>query len=429
MDVTASPTTWDEVRSFAEKHLPADLRDALAKFGSERVVDLSLPYGAHLIDDGNFCWDLLGEERSWKDEYGVSIPLALVATKSVELYDLVTHMSRHTSRQGKAMPPREVTRSAPLFMTEAGTFFGLFENFSEDIGQPPLRATAGGTTLMVLPPIGTSKLLGQFLRGLELGRKNKEIEKYAENLRTTTRSEMAFGPFFARILEERHCPWRCNVIVFSPQFLAKIKRSGKAAFAITKMTLSQMALSHRRANTINRILQEHPDAEERAREDHVQSLRFIAQGTRPGFAPVLGTKRDEEVLPARALHTLIFPEGEEARKRKPLDPSECFPHLLRPSLPGEACFYFLARPYSGIYVRELEAAEERVDRILTALGNNGEITDGTFWHATSDALGEYLASLSLGARPIKLPGSGSNLLRWGMIGYTPASPVPGLDNC
>lgn len=419
--------TWNEVRSFAEAHLPEDLREALARLGSERVVHLSLPYGTQLIADGIFCWKLLGDQQAWGEDYGAPIPLTLVASKSVELFDLVTHTSRHSSKQGKSLPPKEVTRSAPLFMTQAGSFFGLFENFADDIGQPPLRATAGATTLMVLPPIGASKLLRQFLGGLHIKCKKAAAEQLAQNLQTNTRSTMAFGPFFASVLMDSGCSWRCDLIVFSPQFVRKIRASTKAAAAITRMTLSQMALSHRRANQINAILQQ-PESEDGARVDHVQSLRFIAAGTRPGFAPVLGTSRDEEILPAQALHTLIFPD-ENDDERKALEPHRCFPHLLRPSVPGEACFYFLARPYSGIYMRELEAADERVDRILSALGDDGAAHEGHFWHATAETLGKYLATIVDESQPVKLPAAGSNLFRWGMIGFTPDQPDRTSESC
>ena len=110
MSATADFTTWGEVRTLAEAQLPEAIATALRRFESERVVHLSLPYGEQVIENGTFRWDLLGDQKDWERQYGVPIPLALVATKTVELYDLVAHLSRHTTWKGVPRDPRRVIR-------------------------------------------------------------------------------------------------------------------------------------------------------------------------------------------------------------------------------------------------------------------------------------------------------------------------------
>ncbi|MGC1469569.1 MAG: hypothetical protein WA793_09325 [Sphingorhabdus sp.] len=416
MTVVATPTTWREVRALADVRLGEELRHEFAKFEAQQVVRLSLPYGTPLIADGRFRWELLGANAGWEAKYGATIPLVLVTNRTVELSDVVTSMSRHTTTRNAARDPRPVPRSAPLYMTQAGEFFGLFENFAEDIGQGALNATAGGTTLMVLPPIADKKHLGRFLKGLGIERTKREREKIAPDLDKDTASRMAFGAFFAELLATTQCEWRCEVIVFAPEFVEKIRRNPRARAAIKEVALEQMALSHRRANVIIDVYRKSANGDG-ARLDHVQSLQFIAHNTRPGFTPVLGTAVDEEVLPAAALHGLIYPSDEE--ERPPLDSQMCYPHVFRPSLPDETSFYFLSRPYSGIYVREESNALDRVELVIEALEGNGAEALGSFWHATVTELYKHLDAQPDLTRAVKLPGGNSNLIKWGIIGFTP----------
>jgi hypothetical protein len=447
MSETADVTTWAAVEELAGAKLPAKLRAGLAELGEEAVVHLTLPYGEKIIRKNEFQWDLLGPAKAWRDDYGADIPVAIVAKKSVELYDILHHM--------KAVPDEDhigrdkhidVVRSIPLYMVVAGEFFGLFENFTQYRSPLSMRGTAGGTTLVALPPVASTRNVENFLDGVGFKLKEDELKDLVTSIKTTDESKMAVGPFIKSVLAHCHCPWRCEIIVLSPTFVERIRKSERAKEAIMEMLVEQLVVSHQRSDGMLRVA-----TTERgtggARTDEVHAMHLIADGARPGFAPVICTDNDEEVLPAAFLHDRLFgvepPEDGVA-----FDPEKRFPVLLRPALPGEPCFYLMGRPFFNGHVGRRKAPSHR--RIKAIFDNlqrkRGALTfrqaEGekdypleallkaleerereVYWEARPSALAAWFALYGSSAPwPVKLPDPNSHFMRLGLIGYQPPDP-------
>ena len=125
MHVEYKKVTWREAAARLNDHqLAPDLRLVLEPFGDEDVLELSIPYGIKLINEGEFAWSELGEYQDWADRYGVPIPVSLVTDKVVELYDIA--LPAPYSWDGKPF----IRRAVPLYLIQPGEFFGLFESFA-----------------------------------------------------------------------------------------------------------------------------------------------------------------------------------------------------------------------------------------------------------------------------------------------------------
>jgi hypothetical protein len=447
MSEKAEVTNWADVEDFAGAKLPAKLRAGLAELGDEKVVHLTLPYGEKIIRKNEFQWDLLGPAKSWRDGYGANIPVAIVATKTVELYDTLHHVKAvadedHIGRDKHI----DVVRSIPLYMVVAGEFFGLFENFTQYRSPLSMRGTAGGTTLVALPPIASTRNVENFLHGLGYKLKGNELREIVTSIKTIDESKMAVGPFMRSVLAHCNCPWRCEIIVLSPAFVERIRKSERAKEAIMEMLVEQLVVSHQRSDGMLRVA-----TTERgtggARTDEVHAMHLIADGARPGFAPVICSAIDEDVLPAAFLHDRLF-GAEPPVDGVAFDPEKRFPVLLRPALPGEPCFYLMGRPFFNGHVgrrkapahlrikaifdnlrRKREAltfrqAEGEKDYPLEALlGALGEGKREVYWEAKLSALAAWFELYGSSAPwPINLPDQNSYFMRLGLIGYQPPNP-------
>lgn len=328
--------------------------EALKPLNRLKVACVKLPYGARIIDEGRFNWNLLGEHRDWKDAYGtVRVPLALVLGGAVELFDVQSYIERVWKEQKK------ITRHVPMFLLRAGDFFGLFENFAPHFSQPSLYADAGGTTLIVLPPIGDKEKVAK-LRGQKDndGPKFKFLDSDVEHLRVVRGSDLSFGPFFASLMRDFGCPWRMEIAVFPQEFVDGLKRMPVAHRAILLATVDQLSIAGVRNEQAAAIFRNASSTEKR----HVLAVRMIAHGLRPGFAPVLQDEMDEVVLPAKCIDRLMRDHG--------LFDAGSLPSMLRPAFPSELSFYFLKRPYFDAHEDETRGkTDQKIGEIVRKAGN------------------------------------------------------------
>jgi hypothetical protein len=327
--------------SETQGHL-AQLLEAFRPFADETVIKFRAPYGTRLIEDGVFQWDELRQFASLRSEYGRSpVPLGLVLSKSVELFDPA---------------PGQPHRFIPVFLVTAGAFIGLFENFAQVRRQASLAASAGGTTLMVLPQLGDDGEMRRFAKSIGWNC----AASLRENLKPTEKSSLAFGEFFAEVLAARNVDWFMEMIIFTPAFLEKIKAQPLAKLAVCELALEQMSVARERAEATMSMLR----VNRRNDQGDFVAVGQIARGYRPGFAPVLGSAIDESILPAAKLHEIfyhrdygLFSNWEEAPAKEQSDRGtfdgsgksrHYFPAIFRPSLPGEPAYYFLFRPYGEL---------------------------------------------------------------------------------
>ena len=399
----------------------------LEPFGDEDVLELSIPYGIKLINEGEFAWSELGEYQDWADRYGVPIPVSLVTDKVVELYDIA--LPAPYSWDGKPF----IRRAVPLYLIQPGEFFGLFESFAP-VGPTGLRGTAGGTTLVSLPPLGDRSAIDKFAKNLGRKFKPDDLKNIADNLTAYKDSRMTVGPFFREMLCQIGCPWRCQMLLLSPEFVAKLQQPGDANTAFVKMTNRHLAVTVTRLVQTANILQEPPlnGTSTSARVEEIQPVRMIVDRCRPGFAPVFETHRDELILPAKALHDLVLGEQGSAngesqshitgrdrdRDGEALSHSLVsgeFPLLFRPSLPGENCFYFLSRAYVFNTKRDTTTAKDRLDVIVRALNQDRAGELAVFWEASREALTQRLKTYECGSgRPIAI--EAHRMVEGGIIG-------------
>lgn len=335
------PVRWGDVavQLSGHPHL-AQVLEAFRPFAEETLIKFSAPYGTRLIEGGEFQWDELGAFAGLNREYAPRpVPLALVLSKTVELFDPA---------------PGQPHRVVPMFMVGGGAFIGLFENFARGGKQASLAASAGGTTLMVLPQLGDDGQMRRFARSIGWNC----APALRENLKPTEKSSLAFGEFFAEVLATRNTDWLMEMVVFTPAFLAKIESHPLAKLAVCELALEQMAVARERAEATMSMLQ----VNRRQDQGDFVAVGQIARGFRPGFAPVLGTATDESILPAGRLHEILYhrefglfsnweePAADTAATdvlNGARENQDYFPAIFRPSLPDEPAYYFLFRPYGG----------------------------------------------------------------------------------
>lgn len=321
---------WRSISPALCKRFP-DLERIFAPIFQEvadaKVLILRLPYGVPIIQDGQFRWDILPQEHAnWKREYGeIAIPLCLVTRRCIELHE--------TAQLGG--------HSIPMHLLSPGEFFGLFQTFCGNMPQLNLQATAGGTSLIFLPRIGNPDVRKKWINSAYSFKKKDKKDRsspwnsFHDHLQQDDNSSFHFGALFRDFLYQIPSRWRAEVVLFPRSLLDKIKEAAPAHLAILELVVRQMRRSYERAEEAVGILG-YDDAENRG---HVLALRMIANGLRPGFYPVFGMAKDEDVLPASEIHELLY--GEEA----PLKEAGLFyPALFRPSLKGETPLYFLKWP-------------------------------------------------------------------------------------
>lgn len=315
---------------------------SLDGLGSMKVFHASIPYGTPLIQGGTFCWDIFEQLRGQLGYGDAPIPVGIVLERSIELFE-----------EGPFQ------RSVPLYLLQSGEFFGLFQNFSGDFPQPKLQANAGGTTLIVLPPMGNQVTVQPFAKQWNYIPK----EALIRNLKVSNKSKLLFGEFFAGLVAANSCAWRLEIAFLPFEFVESIKRDAVAHAAILSLALTQMVLTCKRAEKETEVL---TSRDERDR-GHITGVRLISNGLRPGFTPVFCTDADEQVLPARDIYEKIYLNGPKAAGGKKLFDGDIMPFLFRPSLLGEDAYYFMSRPY----VEEEKGRSNGCAKIATEnLGNN-----------------------------------------------------------
>jgi|GEM_PF-7120304 len=332
-------------------HLQAIFAPIAAEVERAEVLRVRCPYGTGLIHHGKFCWESLPEEhKAWAHEYGdISIPLCLVTERCVEL--------REEAPFGEHF--------IPLYLLTKGELFGLFQTFCDNLSQPRLQATAGGTTLILLPPIGDRSKLKACVRTAYESYKKTSWQSpwdgYADvHLKANDRSGFFFGEFFGDFLHQVPSSWRAELLLFPKSFVEAIKASPNAHLAAVETALSYLRSSYERSEQTVDLISGDSDA----KTGHALALRLIAHGLRPGFAPVFGTDRDETVLPATDIHSLFY-GGEPPVSEPPFKAmAEFFPALFRPSLPGETGFYFINWPYVQFQQSKKDNNSSVVDRAV-----------------------------------------------------------------
>lgn len=356
----------------------APLLASMARFRDETVLRVTAPYGTPIISEGRFHWGLADDLRSLQPDYqGAPVPLGLVVSKSIELSTAITF-------PGDGNGP--VSRAIPAYLITRGEFFGLFENFAQDLKQNPVNGFAGGTSLLVLPPLGRHKDVTAFARSI----KWTCPRGLRENIKPTKSSTWDFGAFFAAMLEAVHCEWRLDMAIFPKPLLEKMRGDAAISLCLQGLTLRQLAVAHERVLSMMEML----TSRTRPYQEDVISIRQIERGNRPGFAPVLGTDVDQEILPARELFGLLTgkehglfrerrepptAEDNEESSKEASDEiaspdidaavsvaddgkiSDYHPAIFRPSLPTEPFYYFLRRPLAFQSEREIRMEQRALD--------------------------------------------------------------------
>jgi hypothetical protein len=314
--------------------------EAFKDFGAEDVYLLRAPYGTQLIENGKFKWSLLDSQQSISAEFeSAPIPLGLILSGSIELYTYSNYSAVVAARE------RAIRRTVPMFLLGAGGLFGLFETFAPCFSQPELNGDAGGTTLVVLPPIGNREKFGK-LKSTDIGmflNEKASNEKFAvgptdtDDLQVIDGSNLSFGSFFAKLLFQTDCPWRIELALFPDSFIERIRKKPLAHQAMLAATINQLSLTCVRLSLTDKLNR----SVNPAVKDHVLAVSLIAHGYRPGLVAVLETDRDEMVLPAKAIHRILY-DLEVCEK---IGDKDFFPAIFRPSFAVEPSYYFLSRPY------------------------------------------------------------------------------------
>jgi hypothetical protein len=332
---------------------------AMERFRDEDMVRVAAPYGTQLISDGRFEWSLAPELHKLRQAYGdTAIPLGLVLSKSVELSTQIAFAGGNS---------RHVNRTIPAYLITRGELFGLFENVARDLKQDALNGFAGGVTLLVLPPLGREAEIAAFATSI----KWTCPSALRENIKPTRNSAWNFGGFFAGVLEAVKCEWRIEMAIFPKPVLDRILADSEVSLCLHRLALRQLSVAHERVLSVMAMV----SSASRKHQEDVISIRQVERGNRPGFAPVLGTALDEEVLPARELlkqlhakpHGLfsdwedLLPDGDAPAKREPGSLNDYFPAIFRPSLPREPFFYFLRRPFAFQAEREITIEQRARD--------------------------------------------------------------------
>lgn len=354
------PVPWKKIsEQLAVRHEGLrPLLGSLSALGSETVFELSVPYGTPLIQAGRFCWSLLKSAPDISAGYGdTPIPLGVVLDGSIELFDRLSAPQEH--------------RTVPMYLITPGDFFGLFENFAPGLEQAALSGSAGGTTLVVCPRMGMAGAVNKFAKGAGWSCPNA----LRETVKTKDKSPLAFGDFFARLLEAKGIEWSVRLAIFPQSFVALLD-TGDAALAMARLALSQMTIALERAQRTAAMLH----GSNRGDQGDVVAVRQIGRGIRPGFVPVLGTDADEIVLPSRALHKLLYEPnwglfskwradqadqkaaGPVAADAEDEEPHAFFPSIFRPALPGEPSYYLLRRPYAA--QRDTNNSAQRLTNLI-----------------------------------------------------------------
>ncbi|HEX8901769.1 hypothetical protein [Vitreimonas sp.] len=319
----------------------------------KRILRLKLPYGRRLITDGKFQWDGIPLASFTKGDFQQrAIPLGLVLARSIELFDkIVVHRPDSHSE-------RIVRRAVPLVLLQKGEFFGLFQAFCEDFPQSRLQATAGGTTLVLIPRIGNLGDLRSYAAQQGFG----TAWHYAEQLKSEDKSGFSFGRLFADVLSQSQCDWRLEIILFPDDVVRQLREISSANEYLLSLTLKQMRLSHDRSqDEIDLLLG--PGGNR-----HVLAARMIARKLRPGFCPVLNSDEDREVLPAECIYDFVYGVAESDQRRRTKErrfpnAHNFYPAVFRPSLKDEPSFYFLNWPFIGVNKAKDLPVSEHIEAI------------------------------------------------------------------
>ena len=315
------------------------------------VLRLKIPYGTQLIEDGRFQWRNIPKGPFQDDDFsGASIPLGLVLSRTIELYDKITIL---TGDDDAGHSP--VRRSIPLFLLPKGNFFGLFQAFCDDFKQPLLQATSGGTTLVLMPRIGNAVDFRNYAKHLGMSQPLPWAQ-YSDHLKSNNISGFQFGQLFTDVVAQSDCGWRLELALFPNDVVARLRTIPSAHECLLRLTLNQMRLSHERSESTIQVLRSTRNS------SHMHTARIIARGLRPGFSPVFTSEEDMEILPARAIYDFIYGKLDTSRqsdngaRRQFPNSSYFYPAVFRPSFMDEPSFYFLNWPYKNSKIKKNKVA-------------------------------------------------------------------------
>lgn len=423
------PCSWGEIADglSGEREDLEPLLQAMERFRGEEVLRVDVPYGAPIISEGRFHWSLADDLARLQEGYDqIPVPLGIVVSKSIELSTTIAFPGGNNG---------PVSRSVPAYLITRGEFFGLFENFALGLTQNPVNGFAGGTSLLVLPSLGRQDEIDAFAKSIGW----TCPRGLRDNVKPTKSSSWDFGSFFAAVLEAVKCDWRLEIAIFPKPLLDKMRSDEAISLSLHGLTLRQLAVAHERVLSMMEML----TSRTKPFQEDVISIRQIERGNRPGFAPVLGTAADQEILPALELFAHVNAHGlfrERADRQggaiggglpqRPAEPNgthhgqatEYHPAIFRPSLPGEPFYYFLRRPLAFQPERDINIEQRARDvaddlrsadrRLRFALLRDHHEFEGALRQQTA---GDIRAD----ALPFHL--GGSQFIEWGVIRVEPSS--------
>jgi hypothetical protein len=402
---------WDGIcKTLCQRfpHLESIFAPIASDVKAAEVLRVRFPYGTGLIHEGRFCWDTLPERhRGWADDYGdINIPLCLVTRRCIEL--------REEAPFGD--------HSIPLYLLTEGELFGLFQTFCDNLPQKRLQATAGGTSLILLPRIGNRDKLKGLVRAeyesLQKDSWHSPWNGYADaHLKADNSSGFYFGEFFRDFLYQKPSMWRAEVILFPKCFVDAITQNHESHLAAVKTAITYLRRSYERSEQTIELISD--DSE--GNSGHVLALRMIRHGLRPGFAPVFGVDKDETVLPAEDIYSLFY--GDNASFR---GIAEFYPALFRPSLPEETSFYFLNWPYVEFRQSKKDNKPSVVERTVrkAKMVEVGHTRSNLFEQLEPSSFGESMQIVAPADAPheVRMPGKPEKnyFLKGGVIMVRPS---------
>lgn len=173
-------------------------------------------------------------------------------------------------------------------------------------------------------------------------------ENIRAGIKMSAESALSFGKFFAHLLDAARSSWRLELAIFPRSFIDLVLEDCEASRALLELSIAQMAIAHARAEATLEMVAQH----QRTDQADLLAVRQIAHGYRPGFVPVYGTERDEQILPAADLHKQLYDNScrlfeiqmENKKGSRPRG-ADFYPAIFRPSLADERSFYFFKRSF------------------------------------------------------------------------------------
>ncbi len=352
---------------------------AAKKHRSLKLIKLSYPYGASIVEDGKFQLPASITQQSLAAlglDY-CDIPLALVLTKGCEV-----SLSNHQ-------------RSMPLHLLYPGNLFGVFETISWLVKDPKKVAwqvTAGSRSVFMLPSIHDSIA-------------HQRLQQSFGVTTDAPQNLLEHSPFFAKLNAKSAVPWQCEILLFPKNWFTEpgiqeplFRFIFETGWKQSQRIRDQAVLDHLN-ELFNSVMDKRKTTIPPAIVEKIKHFLMLGNGSLPGFGPAM----DETFLPVSTIQKAYH----EIYQLKHYAPLITQPQFLKP---GEPIYYFLNFPYSAsIYksgikslLSELKYIKTTLHYFLTELKKspNAELFQNIdrihyqFFHRGAEA-GEILAAASM----------------------------------